>query len=72
MGHEADVFSGDQLRRDDQVAFVLTVFVIDDDDELAGLEVGDRLGNGGKAHCLTNTIGAGFRRRSGPGRRLRG
>ena len=49
-GHEADVLGRDQLRRDDEVAFVLAVLVVDDDHELAGFEIRDRLGNGGQAH----------------------
>src|SRR5207248_5792557 len=49
-GHEADVLGRYQLGRDDQVALVLAILVVDHDHELAGLEVGDRLRNGGQGH----------------------
>jgi hypothetical protein len=50
-GHEADVLGRDQLGRHHEVPLVLAVFVVDDDDELARLEVSDRLRHGGQAHC---------------------
>ena len=54
MRHEADVLGRDKFRSDNQVTLVLAVLVVDDNYELAGLEVGDRLGNSGKGHYLTN------------------
>ena len=39
LEHEVHLLRRDFLRRDDQVAFVLTVFVVNHDDELALLEV---------------------------------
>src|SRR5215467_12268516 len=43
-GHEGDVLRRDELSSDTEVAFVLAVLVVDDDDGLAILEVGDCLG----------------------------
>ena len=37
--HEVDLLGRDLLGRDDEVAFVLSILVIDDDDELAVTEV---------------------------------
>ena len=39
LEHEVYLFGGDLLSGDDQVAFVLAVFVIDNDHELASSEV---------------------------------
>jgi len=55
-GHEADVVGRYFLRGDDQVAFVLAVLVVDHDDELALLEVFDRLGDGGEAHPVVDEV----------------
>src|SRR5712664_4076645 len=48
--HEADVLGRDELGSDHEIAFVFAVFVVDDDHELSGLEVSDRLRNGSQAH----------------------
>src|SRR5216683_3295626 len=48
--HEADVLGRDKLCGDDEIALVLAVFVVYDDDELARLESSDRLRYGGQAH----------------------
>ena len=47
LQHEVDHLGGDLLGSTDQVAFVLTVLVVDDNDELTGLEV---------YQCLFNCI----------------
>ena len=41
-GHEVDVLGGDAFRGDDDVAFVLTILVIHQDDHLAGADVFDQ------------------------------
>src|SRR5450759_909473 len=51
-GHDADVLWSDQLRSHDEVALVFAVFVVDDDDELARLEISDRLRHSGQPHLL--------------------
>src|ERR1700686_3514950 len=50
--HEADVLGSHQLRGNDEVALVLAVFVVDDDDELARIEISDRLRDRSQAHLL--------------------
>jgi hypothetical protein len=42
LGHEIDGLRGDFLRRDDEIAFILPVFVVYQDDELALLNVPNR------------------------------
>jgi hypothetical protein len=52
QGHEVDHLGRDQLRRADEVALVLAVLVIRDDDELAVLQVFDGLGDSPEGHGL--------------------
>jgi hypothetical protein len=40
----------DVVGGEDEVALVLAVFLVDEDDHLAGGEVGDELGNRGNRH----------------------
>ena len=47
-GHEVDRVRRDELRGDRQVALVLAVLVVDDDDEAAGADLLDRLLDGGE------------------------
>ena len=42
-GHEVDRLGRGELRRDDEVALVLAVGVVDDDDEPPGADLVDRL-----------------------------
>ena len=46
-GHEVDGLGRDELRRHREVALVLAVLVVDEDDHLAGADVGD-----GAVHAL--------------------
>ena len=39
LQHEVHLLGGDQLGCDDQVAFVLTILIVDDNHEIASLEV---------------------------------
>ncbi len=41
--HEIDLFGSDFLGSHDEVALILAVFVVNDDDEFAGLEIPDSL-----------------------------
>ena len=41
--HEVDRFGGDELGGHAEVAFVFTVFVVDENDHLARADVGDRV-----------------------------
>ena len=50
-GHEVDRFRGDAIRSDGQVAFVLAVLVVHDDDEATGPDVRDRIVDGCQRHC---------------------
>ena len=43
LGHEVDRLRRDLLRRDGQIAFVLAIFVVDDDDHLAVADGLDRV-----------------------------
>ncbi|MCY1307446.1 hypothetical protein D9M70_573710 [compost metagenome] len=56
-GHEVDGFGGDVVGGDDDVAFVLAVFLVHEDDHAAGGQLGhdvlDRGDRGGR------TVGAG-------------
>ncbi|OIQ64446.1 hypothetical protein GALL_540040 [mine drainage metagenome] len=49
-GHEVDRLRGDMLGGEHQVALVLAVFLIDQDDHAPGLELGDDVGNWGQGH----------------------
>jgi hypothetical protein len=42
LGHEVDGFGGAELGGEGEVAFVLAIFVVDDDDHMTGLHLGDR------------------------------
>ena len=48
--HEVDGFRRDMLGRHDQVAFVLAIFLINQDDHAASLQLRDDFFNGGEAH----------------------
>ncbi|MNM47980.1 hypothetical protein D3C81_589570 [compost metagenome] len=48
--HEIDVRRLDQLGGHDQITFVLTVLVIDDDDHATGADFFQQFGNGGEIH----------------------
>ena len=50
QGHEVDGLGRDELRRANQVALVLAVLVIGDDDQLAVLEIVNRLLDGPENH----------------------
>ena len=50
LRHEVDRIGRHQLGRRDEIAFVLAIFIIGDDDELAGFDGVDRLLNGSEAH----------------------
>ena len=49
-GHEIDDLGSDHLGRDRNVAFVLAIFIVDDDEHPAGPKVFDGFGNGSKWH----------------------
>ena len=46
---------GDELRGADEIAFVLAILVVGDDDELARANVGDRLFDGAEWHGSTSS-----------------
>ena len=48
--HEVDGLRRHLLRRDSEVSLVLTILVVDDNDELSGLEFRDRFRNARKRH----------------------
>ena len=48
--HEVDQLGRNELRRADEIAFVLAVLIVGDDDDLAGFDVGDGLFNGSELH----------------------
>jgi len=50
--HEVDELGRDELRGADQIAFVLAILVVRDDDELARLDVGNRLLDCSEIHIL--------------------
>jgi hypothetical protein len=49
-GHEVDGLGGDMLGGQHQVAFVLAVFLVDEDHHAAGGQFGHQLGDGGNGH----------------------
>ena len=57
--HEVDGFGRDELGGHDQVALVLAVFLIDQDDDAAGAQLGDDLGDRGDAVGFRLGIGQG-------------
>ena len=50
-GHEVDRLGRDMLGGEHEVAFVLAVFLVDEDDHAAGGQLGHQLGNGGNRHA---------------------
>ncbi len=48
LGHEVDGFGSDLFGGERQIAFVLAIFVVDDDDHSAGADLFNRGGNIGK------------------------
>src|ERR1700686_3511584 len=48
FGHEVDGFGRDLLSRERDVAFVLSVFIVDDDDHASGANLFDRGGDVGE------------------------
>jgi hypothetical protein len=61
LGHEVDGFGRDLLGGERDVAFVLAVFIVDDDDHAAGADFFDRGGNVGKgfvAHAVNCSFDA--------------
>ena len=53
-GHEIDDLGRDHLGRDGDVAFVLAIFIVDDDEHPPGPKVFDGFGNGSKRHSLNS------------------
>ncbi len=51
LGHEVDAVGADVVGREDQVAFVLPIFLVDQDDHAAGSEVGNQVGNWRHRHA---------------------
>ena len=49
-GHEVDGLGRDVVGGEHEVAFVFTVFLVDQDHHAAGGELGDELGDGGDGH----------------------
>src|SRR5690606_32645438 len=64
--HEVDVGGPHQLGGHDQVALVLAVLVVDDDDHAAGAELFEQFGDGGEGHGEP-AGGAARARRGGSG-----
>jgi hypothetical protein len=50
LGHEVDGLWRDEVGRQDEIAFVLAVLLVDKDDHAAGGQFGHQLGNGGDGH----------------------
>ncbi len=50
--HEVDRLRGHEFRRDNDVALVFAVLLVDEHDHAAGLEFGNDLGGGGMRHCV--------------------
>ena len=48
--HEVDHLGGDQLRRANQVALILAILIVRDDDQLTGLDVGNSLLDSSELH----------------------
>ena len=60
LGHEIDRFRRDVFGGHDEVAFVLAVFLVDEDDHLASLDVGEDVldgGNVGQGRCHVQSSG---------------
>src|SRR5690606_40778631 len=56
-GHEVDGLGRDEVRREDQVALVLAVFLVHEDDHPAGAELLDEFGYRGDRHDRHSTMG---------------
>ncbi len=59
FGHEVDGFGRDHLGGHGEVAFVLAILVIHDDDHLSGADVGDGFFDCGERHLSTSGCFAG-------------
>jgi len=53
LGHRVDDIGRDHFGRDGEIAFVLAVLVVDDDEHSSSLEVLNRFGNAGEWHVNT-------------------
>ena len=60
LGHEVDDLGGDLLGGDGEVAFVLAVLVVDDDDHAAGAEILNGFGDRRKGHDLNFQDNSGW------------
>ncbi|MCY1208902.1 hypothetical protein D9M72_205380 [compost metagenome] len=54
LGHEIDRFRCDEIGSQHQVAFILAVFLIDEDDHAAGADVGNDVFGTGDFHGVLN------------------
>ena len=53
LGHEVDRLRRDELGREDQIAFVLAILLVHQDDHAAALDIPDDLGGAASSHsCL--------------------
>src|SRR5205085_5604576 len=64
-GDEVDLLGRDRLRGGDEVALVLPLLVVDDDDHLAGGDVCEGVLDGGESHCSPLTLSGTLRGASG-------
>ena len=55
--HEIDLLGRHEIRGEDEIAFVLAILLVDQHGHPPGLEVGDEIGNGGKAHGAASSMG---------------
>jgi hypothetical protein len=60
LGHEVDRLGRDEVRRDDEIAFVLAILLVDEDHHAPGLELGDDLREWWRAACVAPREGARF------------
>jgi hypothetical protein len=51
FGHEVDAVGTHVVGREHQIAFVLAIFFIDQDDHAAGCQLGNEVGNRGHRHA---------------------
>ena len=56
LEHEVHHLRRDLLRRTNQIAFVLSIFIVGDEHKLAGFEVGQRTFYGIKSHLLLRRL----------------
>ncbi len=54
LGHEVDGFRRDEVGRQDQVAFIFAVFLVNEDDHAAGANVGNDVFGTGDSHGWGN------------------